>query len=285
MPLGSSAGASYCRTVARRSGSNFYYALWLLPPARREAMFAVYSFCRAVDDVVDSGWPTELAYAELERWRQELAACYEGRPVHPIAQALVFAVRRYDLPKAYLDDLLVGMSWDLSPRRYATWDELERYCYHVAGVVGLMAVRVFGCRGPQRDDFAKALATAFQLTNILRDVGGDADQGRIYLPQEDMARFGVEASDIQAHRETPALTKLLAFEGARAREYFRRAYTVVMAQDRMALTPALAMAAVYERILGELERGGYAVFSRPVRLPTGRKLAVALGGALGWGGR
>ena len=295
------AGFAYCRRAARASGSNFYYALWLLPPARRQAMFAVYSFCRAVDDVVDDGRSTEDAQEELARWRQELAACYEAFPVHPIAQALQEVARSYDIPRQLFEDILTGMGWDLAPRRYATFHELEQYCHYVAGAVGLVAIKVFGCRRPESQVFARALGTAFQLTNILRDVAGDAARGRLYLPQEDLERFRVSESQMRQLRGLSlpgprlpdgqgqagpqgtvpeSVRALLAFEGKRAWEFFAQARAAVTRDDRLALTPALAMAAVYERLLHRLAAVDYDVFSHPVRLSTPQKVLMALRGAL-----
>lgn len=280
---------TYCRMAARASGSNFYYALWLLPPARREAMFAVYSVCRAVDDVVDSGRPAEQAQRELDRWRQELTACYEGWPVHPVTQALRDVIETYQIPRVLFEDLLTGMAMDLTPRRYATFAELERYCYHVAGVVGLIAIRVFGCRRPESETVARALGTAFQMTNILRDVAADATAGRVYVPQDDLARFGVSEEELRRLRglspqgTVPETVRaLLAFEAARARQFLAQARAAVTREDRRALTPALAMAGVYEGLLGQLEAVRYDVFTQPVRLLAPRKLWLALRGAL-WG--
>ncbi len=274
------AGVAYCRAAARASGSNFYYALWLLPPARRDAMFAVYSFCRVVDDVVDDGWPADVAQRELAHWRREVDACYDGWPAHPITQALAPAVATYRIPRQLFEDILTGMAMDVPPRRYPTFQVLERYCYHVAGAVGLVAIRVFGCRRPESEAFARHLGTAFQLTNILRDVAADAAQGRVYLPQEDLARFGVTEAQLTQQRFDASFRALMVFEGTRARALFARARAAVTAADRLALTPALAMAAVYERLLDRLEAVDYNVFARPVRLPTPQKLLSAVAGAL-----
>ena len=243
-------------------------------------MFAVYSFCRAVDDVVDSGRPVEQAQQELDRWRQEITRCYEGWPAHPVTQALAPVVQRYQIPQGLFNDILTGMTWDLTPRRYATFAELEQYCYYVAGAVGLVAVRVFGCRRPESDAFARALGTAFQLTNILRDLAEDAVQGRVYLPQEDLARFGVTEAQIRRRDYDDRFAALMAHEADRARGYVSQARAAITRADRRALTPALAMAAVYERLLDRLEAVQYDVFSHPVRLSTTQKFLLAIQGAL-----
>ncbi len=283
MPSDPRGGMAYCRRAARASGSNFYYALWLLPPARRDAMFAVYSFCRAVDDVVDSGAPVELAQQELERWRQEIARCYDERPAHPVTQALAPVVRRYQVPQSLFTDIVTGMSWDLTPRRYATFAELEQYCYYVAGAVGLIAIRIFGCRQPQSETFARQLGLAFQLTNILRDLAEDAAQDRVYLPQEDVKKFQVSERDFQglspAGTVPERVRTLLAFEGTRARQAFAAARAAITRADRRALTPALAMAAVYERLLDQIAAARFDVFSHPIQLPKLQKLSLAVRGA------
>lgn len=243
-------------------------------------MFAVYSFCRAVDDVVDSGGPPEAAQAELERWRRELAACCDGYPTHPVTQALRGVMTTYQVPRRSLEDLLTGMAWDLAGRRYATFADLAQYCDHVAGTVGLIAIRIFGCQRPESETVARCLGTAFQLTNILRDLNEDLDRGRLYLPQEDLARFGVSEDQLTRRAYDPAFVALMAFQSARARASFEQARAAVTPRDRWALTPALAMAAVYERLLDRLEAVGYDVFSRPIRLPAAQKLWLALAGAL-----
>lgn len=273
-------GSGYCRRTMRASGSNFYYALWLLPTVRREAMFAVYNFCRVVDDVVDGSQTVEQKTHELSKWSHEVEEIIHGWPSHPVGQALREIVRTYQIPRQYLDDLLTGMSWDLAPRRFATFADLEQYCYYVAGVVGLMAIKVFGCRRPESETFARALGTAFQLTNILRDVGGDAARGRVYLPQDELARFGVTEEHLRERRYDERFAALMAFEAARARGFFAQARAAITREDRWALTPALAMAAVYERLLDEMARVRYDVFTHSIRLSTPRKLALALAGAL-----
>ncbi|OGX41346.1 MAG: squalene synthase HpnD [Omnitrophica WOR_2 bacterium RIFCSPHIGHO2_02_FULL_68_15] len=273
-------GSGYCRRIARASGSNFYYALWFLPPARREAMFAVYSFCRVVDDVVDGPLSVEQKSHELSRWRQEVEYCCIGWPAHPVGQALRTVVSTYGIPRPLLDDLLTGMSWDLAPRRFETFEELSQYCYYVAGVVGLIAITVFGCRRPESERFARALGTAFQMTNILRDVAGDAVRGRCYLPQEDLARFGVTEAQLRDRRYDDRFAALMAFEANRARSFFTQARAAITREDRRALTPALAMTAVYERLLDEMARVRYDVFTHPIRLSTPRKLCLAFRGAL-----
>ncbi len=280
MPFDTHGGVAYCRRAARASGSNFYYALWLLSPARRDAMFAVYSFCRAVDDVVDSGRPVEMAQRELDRWGQEIARCYEGWSAHPITQALAPVVRRYQIPPSLFDDIVTGMAWDLTPRRYATFAELEQYCYYVAGAVGLIAIRVFGCRRPQSEIFARQLGLAFQLTNILRDVAEDAAQGRVYLPQEDLKKFRVSEAQMVSRQFSDSMSALLQFEGTRARQAFAAARAAITREDRWALTPALAMAVVYERLLDQMAAARFDVFSHPIQLPKIQKLCLAVRGAL-----
>ncbi|MBI4313869.1 MAG: squalene/phytoene synthase family protein [Candidatus Omnitrophica bacterium] len=249
---------SYCSVAARLSRSNFYNALALLPKQRREAMFAVYSFCRAVDDAVDGCFEKgekgeeRKAHLELQRWRQEIADVYEGCPHHPIGQALKDAVQVYGIPQSLWHDIITGMEWDLVRKTYPDFETLEQYCYYVAGAVGLIAIRVFGCKNPQSEQFAKSLGTAFQLTNILRDIQWDAAAGRVYLPEEDLAQFGIAPSQLAQAQMPPALKELVMFERERAKRYFCRARSSVTPQDLKALTPAMRMAAVYETILDRM---------------------------------
>ena len=184
----------YCQQKAAKSGSSFYYSFLFLPPPRRRAITALYAYCREVDDVVDEVAEPAVARAKLAWWRQEVAKIYAGTPQHPVAQALVPIVREFDLPEAHLQLVIDGMAMDLEQTRYLDFATLERYCHRVAGVVGLMSAAIFGYTDPATLGYARDLGIAFQLTNICRDVGEDARRGRIYLPHEDLTRFGVPPS-------------------------------------------------------------------------------------------
>ena len=265
----------YCEAKAAQSGSSFYYSFRLLPPERRRAITALYAYCREVDDVVDEVHDPGVARAKLAWWRTEVAAVYEGAPQHPVAQALVPVVRAYRLPREHFDAVIDGMAMDLAQQRYADFADLERYCHRVAGVVGLMSAEIFGYQAPSTARFARDLGIAFQLTNIVRDVGEDARRGRIYLPQEDLARHGVSASAILRGREEPGFRALMAFEVGRAREWYARAMRELAPSDRRAQRASLAMAAIYRALLDEIERDGYRVLDRRIALTPLRKLWIA----------
>ena len=221
-----------CRTVTKASRSSFTYAFMVLPKPQREALYAIYAFCRISDDLVDqpafpdvagSGSPAATVPAErLGAWRAELDACFRGAPTHPVTRRLAEVLRTIPIPRVYFESLLSGMEMDLVKTRYASFAELEQYCYRVAGVVGLMCIEIFGYTRPETRIYAERLGTAFQLTNILRDLGQDGEAGRIYLPQEDLARFGCTEADILGHRLTPAFRELMNFEVGRARAFTPR---------------------------------------------------------------
>ncbi len=265
----------YCESRAAQSGSSFYYSFRLLPPERRRAITALYAFCREVDDVVDEVHDPAVARAKLAWWRTEVGAVYDGAPQHPVAQALVPVVRSYRLPREHFDAVIDGMAMDLAQQRYADFADLERYCHRVAGVVGLMSAEIFGHEEASTAGFARDLGIAFQLTNIIRDVGEDARRGRIYLPQEDLARFGVSASAILRAREEPGFGALMAFEVERARAWYDRAMAQLAPRDRKAQRASLAMAAIYRTLLDEIARDGYHVLDRRIALTPLRKLWIA----------
>lgn len=279
-------GSGTCRTVTRASRSNFAYAFLVLPKPKREALYAIYAFCRISDDVVDEDGtaaldapiPARATPAErLKAWRAELDACFRGDPRHPVTRRLAEVLEWLPIPRRYFEELLDGVEMDLVKSRYASFAELERYCYRVAGVVGLMCIEVFGYTQPETRRYAEHLGTAFQLTNILRDVGRDAARGRIYLPQEDLARFGCVDADIMAGRVTPAFRELMRFQAARARQFYDAARAALPAPDRKSMLPAEIMCAIYVRLLQQMERRAFDVYSRPIRLSDARRLALALG--------
>lgn len=265
----------YCRDRAARSGSSFYYSFLFLPPERREAITALYAFCREVDDIVDESVHAEVAQAKLAWWRHEIGEMFAGRPQHPVSRALAPALARFGLERQHFVDIVAGMEMDLVPARYATFDELELYCYRVAATVGLLSARVFGQTQAGTLGFARDLGIAFQLTNIIRDVGEDARRSRVYLPAEDLARFGVPISDILQQRESDAFRELMTFEGERAQSYYTQALAQLPAADRLAQTPSLIMAAIYSTTLREIRADGYRVLRAKTSLPPLRKLWLA----------
>jgi len=271
---------AFCTNVTKNSGSNFYYSFLFLPKARRQAMYTVYAFCKAVDSAVDEPPPGSNPEEELRRWRTELDAVYGGTPTWPIMISLAHHVKQLSIPKAYFAELIKGVEMDLTTPRYQTFDELSVYCYRVASVVGLICLHVFGPTLPHAHDYAVDLGMAFQLTNILRDLGTDAEQGRVYLPQEDLARFGYLEEDLLQRRDSPQLQELVRFEAARAQQFYEKAQAALHslpARDRRALTVAEIMRAIYSRILARLERPNHQVFGPRVRLSTSHRLAVAAG--------
>ncbi|MBI3322292.1 MAG: presqualene diphosphate synthase HpnD [Candidatus Omnitrophica bacterium] len=271
------ASFKYCRWLTGRSGSHFSLSFLLLSPERRRAMEAVYAYCRAMDDVVDrEGAAPPEAQAELDRWRRELRAGEQGHPTHPIAVALAEVTRSFGVPFDYYRRLVDGVEMDLRRARYETFDELRVYCERVASVVGLISVRVFGCRSPVADEYAVNLGLAFQLTNILRDLKSDGAQGRVYLPQEELRRHGWPEEDLLAGRTEEPFRRLMAFQCARAREFFRRAAQAERESgERCKLLPARIMGKVYRQVLDEIERSPESVFARRISVPRPRQIWTA----------
>jgi len=260
-----------CARITRRSASNFYYAFMLLPAARRRALYAVYAFCRFIDNIADDELAREPA-AMLARWRRELAAVYADAPGHPISRALADSVARFGIPRRYFEEVIAGVEMDLTRRRYASFAELRLYCYRVASAVGLICIDIFGYRNPRTEVYAENLGIAFQLTNILRDVREDAARGRIYLPLEDLARFDVSEEQILSGVYSPQFRALMEFEARRAREFYAAAEASLPAEDRGTLLTAEAMRLIYGDILRRIERADYRVFDRRYRLSAPRKL-------------
>ena len=265
----------YCRDVTRRSSSNFYYAFRLLTADRRDALYAVYAFCRFVDDIADDDSKRDPA-GLLSRWRGEVARVYDGTPEHPISRALADAARRLPLAREHFTDLIRGVEMDLTRRRYETFDELYEYCYLVASTVGLLCIEIFGYQNPSARDYAVDLGIAFQLTNILRDVLEDARRGRIYLPLEDLRRFDCTEADLLSGRYSPRVGALMAFECGRARAYYLRARGALAPEDRASLAPAEAMRLIYAHLLDRIEARHFNVFGPKVTLPRYQKLTLAL---------
>ena len=265
----------YCQNKAAQSGSSFYYSFLFLPPEKRRAITALYAYCREVDDVVDECSDADLARAKLAWWRKEIAGTFAGAAQHPVAKALIPVVRQFDLPQARFHEIIDGMAMDLQYNRYPDFATLQSYCYRVAGVVGLMAAQIFGYHDPATLRYAENLGTAFQLTNIIRDVGEDARRDRVYLPLDELARFGVAATDIVHLRETESFRRLMEFQIDRAREYYQRAFAELPRQDRKSQRPGLVMAAIYRTVLDEIYAGGCKVLSQRTSLTPLRKLWIA----------
>ena len=266
----------YCEDKAAKSGSSFYSSFRYLPADKRDAMVALYAFCREVDDVVDEIHDDNVARTTLAWWRTELAALYDGTPTHPVMQALKPHVAAFDLPQAWLAEIIDGMQMDLDVPRYSRYSDLQLYCHRVAGVVGQLSAQIFGYTDRATLKYAHELGLAFQLTNIIRDVGEDARRGRLYLPVEDLQRFGVPAADIMAYKESPEFDALMRFQIQRARESYQKAWQLLPAADRKAQRIGLVMAAIYRATLDEIELDGpRKVLNQRLSLSPGRKLWLA----------
>ena len=265
----------YCQQKAAASGSSFYYSFLFLPRERRRAITALYAFCREVDDVVDEASDPQLAATKLAWWRTEIANLFAGNPQHPATRALSPFVEKYSLKQENLLEIIDGMEMDLTQTRYLDWPGLERYCYRVAGVVGLLAAGIFGYRDARTLEYAKNLGIAFQMTNIVRDVGEDARKNRIYLPMEDLKRFNVPAAEILNSRESPAFRELIQYEAERAKSYYAKAFAALPAEDRKAQRAGLIMAAIYRTLLDEIERDEFHVLTRRTSLTPLRKFWIA----------
>ena len=265
----------YCQDKAAKSGSSFYYSFMFLPAERRQAITALYAFCREVDDVVDECHDLSLAQTKLEWWRQEVGRVYNGTPTHPVGLALKDVIKGFRLPQEQLLEIIDGMAMDLSQTRYLDFKGLQLYCYRVASVVGLLAAEIFGYEDRQTLKYAHDLGLAFQLTNIIRDVGEDARRGRIYLPIEDLQRFNVPAKDLLEARYSEQFRALMAFQAERAEKFYDQAFAQLPAIDRKAQRPGLVMAAIYRTLLREIARDGFMVLDRRTSLTPLRKVWLA----------
>jgi phytoene synthase len=272
--------ASVGARVTRQSGTSFYYAFRVLPREKRRALYAFYAFCRAVDDCVDEeGGEGE---AGLGRWLAEARRAYAGKPETDLGRELAETVARFPIPRACFEDVVAGCRMDLTTRRYPTFADLRAYCERVASAVGLASIEIFGYEDPRTREYAVELSLALQLTNILRDLGPDAARDRLYLPLEDLARFGVKEAELLAAGREPGAARpagadpLLAFEADRARSHYAAAAAVLPGRDRRSMLPAEIMGAIYRAVLEEWARRGHPVGGRRVRLGKPRRIAVAL---------
>lgn len=265
----------YCQQKAAASGSSFYYAFLFLPPRERQAITALYAFCREVDDVVDEVTDPAVAQAQLAWWQAEVERLYAGAPQHPVTRALARHTVAFSITRERLLQILEGMAMDLRQTRYLDYPSLQRYCHLVAGVVGELSAGIFGSTSPATLQYARCLGQALQLVNILRDVGEDARRGRIYLPLDDLQRFGVKAADVLAARYVAGFVPLMEFEAQRARGLYRDALAALPAGERRAQRPGLIMGALYMALLDELERAEFRVLHQKIALTPLRKLWIA----------
>ncbi len=265
----------YCQQKAVQSGSSFYYSFLFLPPERRRAITALYAYCREVDDVVDECSDAGVARTKLLWWREEVGKLYAGTPQHPVTQALAPAIAAYGIQQQHMLELIDGMAMDLDYNRYPDFDTLKLYCHRVAGVVGLMSASIFGYSDKQTLEYAPELGLAFQLTNIIRDVGEDARRNRIYLPLDELEKFGVVEGDIQAARASENFQKLMAFQIERALAHYDSAFAKLPATDRKPQIPGIIMSGIYRTLLEEIRDDGCHVLKQRTSLTPLRKLWIA----------
>ncbi len=265
----------YCQQKAAASGSSFYYSFLFLPLEKRRAIMALYAFCREVDDVVDEIADLSIAQAKLEWWRKETLQIHGGSPTHPVTLALAQVVKTINLPAEQLLEIIEGMQMDLQQTRYLDFKALQLYCYRVASVVGLLAAEIFGYTDRQTLKYAHDLGIAFQLTNIIRDVGEDARRGRIYLPIDELQRFNVTAREITDGQYSERFTALMEFQIGRAEQYYAQAMAHLPAADRKSQRAGLIMAAIYRTTLDEIKRDGCKVLTQRTSLTPIRKLWIA----------
>lgn len=265
----------YCQDKAAKSGSSFYYSFRFLPTEKRQAITALYAFCREVDDVVDECSDKEVASKKLIWWREEIQRTFAHAPQHPVTRALHSAIHDYQLPQALFEDILDGMKMDLDQNQYLDFESLETYCYRVAGAVGLLAVRIFGYTDPQTLRYATALGTALQLTNILRDIGEDARRNRLYLPLNELHANQIQAHDVLKGTVNEHFDHFFQTQIDRAEHYYTEALALLPKADQAAQRPGLIMAHIYHYLLQELRQEKRAVFKQKIRLTPIRKLWIA----------
>jgi phytoene synthase len=265
----------YVQQKAAASGSSFYYAFLFLPPPRRAAITAFYAFCREVDDVVDEVTDPGIARTKLAWWRTEVAQSFAGQPSHPVMKALMPTVGPFGIEQEQLQAVIRGCEMDLEQTRYLDFPGLQRYCHLVAGVVGEVSAGIFGQTEPATTRYAHTLGLAFQLTNIIRDVGEDALRGRIYLPVSELQQFDVKAHEILQRKHSDRFVALMRFQAQRAHALYDEALALLPAQDRRAQKPGLMMASIYRTLLREIEAEDFNVLNQRISLTPVRKLWLA----------
>ncbi len=265
----------YCQEKCAASGSSFYYSFLFLPEPRRQAIMALYAFCREVDDVVDECQDVSLASTKLAWWRQEVQRFSEGKAQHPVGLALQNVTKDIHLPAELLLEVIDGMEMDLQQSRYLDFKGLSLYCYRVASVVGLLSAEIFGYQDRQTLKYAHDLGMAFQLTNIIRDIGDDARRGRIYIPMDELKQFNVPAADILNARYSDNFTALMQFQYERAQRYYEQAFAQLPAVDRKSQKPGLIMSAIYRTLLEEIKAENFQVLHQRIALTPLRKIWLA----------
>ncbi len=264
----------FCERIARSQAKNFYYSFLLLKPEQRRAMCAIYAFMRYCDDLSDDEGIADRAVA-IARWKNDLESALRGAaPEHALWPAFMDAVARYHIPHRYFFEMIEGVTSDLEPRRIQTFSELYDYCYHVASVVGLTIIHIFGFNSNEALTLAEKCGVAFQLTNILRDVREDAEKDRVYLPAEDLEQFGVQPPQLRGPALTGPLRELLAFEAARARQYYRESAPLIDLVDRHSRPSLRALIGIYSRLLDRIVASDYEVLGRRIRVADWQKVWI-----------
>jgi phytoene synthase len=266
------------KEIAKKSKSSFYYAFNLLPNKKRDAMNTVYAFCRETDDIVDEGnEPEEVKYEKLRKWRIEIEKAVTGHSDYTLLNKLGNTISQFNIPLDPFFELLKGMEMDLSYKRYLSFDDLVTYCYRVASTVGLMCIEIFGYKHKSTKDFAVNLGIALQLTNILRDIKKDSEQGRIYLPQQDLIKFGYSESDLLSNTYNANFVNLMVYETNRAQQYFDNATINLDLEDKASMFAARAMQHIYHKLLEKIIKADYNVFQKNIKVNKIEKAGIAIG--------
>ncbi|MBE9526007.1 MAG: presqualene diphosphate synthase HpnD [Proteobacteria bacterium] len=265
----------YCQEKTQQSSSSFYYSFLFLNQTQRQAMTALYAFCREVDDVVDECSEPELALNKLNWWREEVYSLFHATPNHPVVIALKTSLENYALPEKYFQELIDGMEMDIHKSQYTSFNELSLYCYRVAGIVGLLTIEIMGYSQPSTKDYAKNLGISLQLINILRDVKEDAKRGRIYIPQDELSRFKVDKKMLLDGKNNQNTISLFEFQADRADEYYAKAFDSLEASDRYQQRTGIIMAEIYYALLKKIKKTHYPVLSQRVKISKIKKLWIA----------
>ena len=270
----------YCQDKAASSGSSFYYSFLFLPKNKRRAITALYAFCREIDDITDDVKDPNIVKIKLEWWRIDVRKIFTDNPEHLVNRELQQVIKEFDLKEDLLQEIITGMQMDVERTHYANFETLEQYCYRVAGVVGLLSIEIFGYENTQTQTYAKYLGNALQLTNIIRDIYEDAQRSRIYLPEDELTKFNVSASQIYNNKfnnpkDTQNFKDLIKYQCERAKEYYTKAYQALPPEDRYTQSTGLIMAAIYETTLDEIILDDYQVLKHRIKLTPIRKLWIA----------
>jgi phytoene synthase len=270
--------AEAAREIAKKSKSSFYYAFNMLPVDKRDAMNTVYAFCRQTDDIIDEGNETsDLKYEKLRGWRIELQKAFTGNSGYHLLNKLATIILKFNIPIEPFFELIKGMEMDLKNNRYLTFQDLQEYCYRVASTVGLMCIEIFGYKHKSTKDFAVNLGIALQLTNILRDIKKDGEKGRIYLPQEDLMKFGYSEKELLSATYNMNFRQMMEYEAMRAKEYFDKANKALNLDDKASMFAARAMQHIYERMLNKIINADYDVFRKDINVSKLEKVGISVG--------